>query len=339
MIRGCESKISDIRRCGAEARVSAKALRLYEESGLINPGRSAAGWRIYDPAAIDRAMEIIAYRALGMSLSTIADLLARDAAHRNRVMARHKSDLETKRRALDETLGTMDRSCSAKASKTMVEATTPLVELALPWPWDGERLALRKLPPLSFITGPLGSGKTRLATRLAKVIPGGRFLDLDRSGSAERPISDGALGAPLERLRMIGATITPSLEALVKAICSDPAAPLVIDMVEQHLDHSTQEALIAWLRERSAPARPLVLMTRSSAILDLAKMHSGEMTIYCPANHSLPLIVNTDPTCPGREAVETCLASPVVRARTEGVIAVRGPQTVGPINDSRETFC
>ena len=29
--------------------VSAKALRLYEQHGLITPSRSAAGWRVYGP--------------------------------------------------------------------------------------------------------------------------------------------------------------------------------------------------------------------------------------------------------------------------------------------------
>jgi hypothetical protein len=62
-------------------------------------------------------------------------------------------------------------------------------------------------------------------------------------------------------------------------------------------------------------------MTRSSVMLDLALAESGETIIYCPANHSPPLIVHPDPLCPGYEAVATCLATPEVRARTAGVIA------------------
>jgi DNA-binding transcriptional MerR regulator len=38
--------------------VSAKALRLYEQHGLINPGRTAAGWRAYGPEVMARAAEI-----------------------------------------------------------------------------------------------------------------------------------------------------------------------------------------------------------------------------------------------------------------------------------------
>ena len=48
--------------------VSAKALRLYEQRGLLAPLRSAAGWRAYGPDEMSRAREIVALRALGFSL-------------------------------------------------------------------------------------------------------------------------------------------------------------------------------------------------------------------------------------------------------------------------------
>ena len=44
--------------------VSAKALRLYEQHGLIIPGRTAAGWRAYGPDEMARAAEIVTLRAL-----------------------------------------------------------------------------------------------------------------------------------------------------------------------------------------------------------------------------------------------------------------------------------
>jgi len=88
-------------------------------------------------------------------------------------------------------------------------------------------------------------------------------------------------------------------------------------MVEQGLDHATQQALISYLRRRARRgARPLFLMTRSSAILDLAATGPDEAIILCPANHSPPTRVAPYPGAPGYEAVATCLASPEVRART-----------------------
>jgi hypothetical protein len=99
---------------------------------------------------------------------------------------------------------------------------------------------------------------------------------------------------------------------------------VVVDMVEQGLDHATQETLIEHLRQRpKAQARPLFLMTRSSAILDLAAIGQDEAILLCPANHSPPTRVASYPGAPGWEAVATCLASPQVRARTAGVIAWR----------------
>jgi hypothetical protein len=45
--------------------VSAKALRLYEQHGLIKPIRTAAGWRSYGASEMARAAEIATLRALG----------------------------------------------------------------------------------------------------------------------------------------------------------------------------------------------------------------------------------------------------------------------------------
>ena len=106
---------------------------------------------------------------------------------------------------------------------------------------------------------------------------------------------------------------------------SKPKGPafLVIDMLEQGLDEPTQKALIARLRARGPEGRPLFFLTRSCAILDLSTVGADEGIILCPANHSPPMRVAPYPGAPGYDSVATCLASPEVRARTEGVIAWR----------------
>ena len=119
-----------------------------------------------------------------------------------------------------------------------------------------------------------------------------------------------------------GAVASEALIALLIGLEAEGTAVVVVDMVEQGLDEPTQEALIAHLRQRvKAGARPLFLMTRSSAILDLAAIDADEAILLCPANHSPPTRVAPHPGAPGYEAVATCLASPEVRARTAGVIA------------------
>jgi hypothetical protein len=178
--------------------------------------------------------------------------------------------------------------------------------------------------PLNYITGPLFSGKTKLAQRIAESLPNAAFVGLDRLAngcSASRARVDRALVWLVED----GATPSDALLALLARLEADELGILVIDMIEQGLDEATQQALIAHLRRRGADGRPLFLLTRSNAILDLASVGVHESIIYCPANHSVPMLVGAYPGAPGYEAVATCLASPDVRARTEGVIAWRPP--------------
>ncbi len=114
-----------------------------------------------------------------------------------------------------------------------------------------------------------------------------------------------------------GACVSEALIALLVRLEVEGPAVLVVDMVEQGLDQATQQALIAHLRQRAKDgARPLFLMTRSSAILDLAAIGPDEAIFFCPANHNPPTRVAPYPGSPGREAVATCLGSPEVRART-----------------------
>src|SRR5215207_3423509 len=74
--------------------VSAKALRLYEQRGLIAPIRTAAGWRAYGPAEMARAAEIAALRALGLSLAQLAQVLKGDPACLEPALAAHQAALE-----------------------------------------------------------------------------------------------------------------------------------------------------------------------------------------------------------------------------------------------------
>jgi DNA-binding transcriptional MerR regulator len=322
--------------------VSAKALRLYEQRGLVVPVRTASGWRTYGPAEMARAAEVAALRALGLSLAQVARVLRGDAERLEPALAAHEAALEGQMQSLAATIAKVRRlradlaqgqaPTAAELARLARPAEAVRVAFDLPWPWGGERFALRDIRALNYIIGPLGSGKTRLARAIAETLPGAAFLGLERAaddGAAARALleRDPALKVRVDRsltwLVEEGAAESASLIALLVALEGEGPCVLVVDMVEQGLDHASQEALMAHLRHRGAGARPLFLLTRSSAILDLAAMGSDETIILCPANHSPPTPVAPYPGAPGYEAVATCLASPAVRARTEGLVAWR----------------
>ncbi len=322
--------------------VSAKALRLYEQRGLIAPVRTEAGWRTYGPDQMARAGEIAALRNLGLSLAQVARVLNGDADGLEPALAAHQARLERRQQAIQATIDEVGRLRAELAAggspgpgalaKILEPAGDHRVAFNLPWPWGGEHFELRDIRALNYIIGPLGSGKTRLAKRIAEALPDAGFLGLERlddDGAAARALlaADQALRLRVDHaidwLVEDGAAMSQFLMTLLAGLEAKNPDILVVDMLEQGLDKATQQALIAHLRRRGPDARPLFFLTRSSAILDLDAVGAGEAIILCPANHSPPTRVKPYPGATGYEAVATCLASPEVRARTAGVVAWR----------------
>jgi protein phosphatase len=71
-----------------EAGLTAKALRLYDEMGLIAPAAvdAATGYRYYRPDQLERARLVASLRLVGMPLARIREVadLPREAAARDR---------------------------------------------------------------------------------------------------------------------------------------------------------------------------------------------------------------------------------------------------------------
>ncbi|WIJ25666.1 MerR family transcriptional regulator [Devosia sp. RR2S18] len=323
--------------------VSTKALRLYEQRGLLSPVRTASGWRTYGPDEVARIAEIKTLRSLGLSLAAIERLLAGDGSDLAQALALHQERLEEEVRrttgaiaAVRHIRAELAQGRTARVGELLhAVAPSPPASLAieLPWPWGGERFELREIRAVNYIIGPLGSGKTRLAIKLAEAMPGAQFLALDRLEIAPGLVQARLESDPSLQLRVNaaqtwlideGAAPSPALTALLLELEAASSAPLVIDMVEQDLGRETQSALAAYLRRRPTTARPLFVMTRSSLILDLEEVGPNETIILCPPNHSPPTIVLPCSGAPGYETVASCLATPEVRLRTAGVRVV-GP--------------
>jgi DNA-binding transcriptional MerR regulator len=78
------------------SRLSLKALRLYDERGVLVPSRvdRASGYRYYDTAQLDQARLVVMMRELQLPLKAVKELLAGDPADAAKRIAEHWRDAE-----------------------------------------------------------------------------------------------------------------------------------------------------------------------------------------------------------------------------------------------------
>ncbi len=314
--------------------VSVKALRLYEEKGLLRPMRTDAGYRRYSVDDLRAGQEIVALRSLGLSLTQIAGVLNSNPAVTDQALAVRETELGVQFAALQKASERIRHLRHGLAQEPghrpryLADTRCPksvTVAFKLPWPWDGEQFILAALAPLTYLVGPLGSGKTRLALQLSKTLPNALWLGLQRFDdlhSFERKLNltpDEILRVEshLECLRKQGAVDIEPLRLLMVALeASGGHQPLVIEMIEEGLSRPSQEALVPLLRHLlRTRAGPVIAMTRSSSVLALASVGPDEAILYCPPNHSVPFVVLPFAGSAGYEAVSLALATPEARKR------------------------
>jgi DNA-binding transcriptional MerR regulator len=111
-----------IQEVATEVGLTTRAIRYYEEMGLLRPAaRSEGDYRLYDASDLDRLRFIKALRDdAGFSLAEIGQLLEDELARRTaRVRFRAADDVAERRAIVTETLDRVDRQIATLRAKSM----------------------------------------------------------------------------------------------------------------------------------------------------------------------------------------------------------------------------
>jgi len=83
---------------------SLKALRLYEQLGMLKPPRTQAGWRVYGEPEIERLHAILSLKQLGLPLARIAELFKSGPVDLGALLSVQEEMIRESRREADHAL-------------------------------------------------------------------------------------------------------------------------------------------------------------------------------------------------------------------------------------------
>ena len=104
------SKLYRVQEFAELAGVTVKALHHYDRLGLLKPGRTDAGHRLYAPRDLERVEQIVALKFLGLPLKQIKVLLDRDTLPLPDTLRLQRQVLEEKRRRLDRAISAIQNA-------------------------------------------------------------------------------------------------------------------------------------------------------------------------------------------------------------------------------------
>jgi DNA-binding transcriptional MerR regulator len=113
-----------VREFAELAGVTVRALHHYDRLGLLRPGRTDAGYRMYGIRDLERLEQVVALKFLGIPLKQIKLLLDQDVRELSEVLKSQRRALEEKRRWLDLAIGAIrdaERETDAVALKKIIE--------------------------------------------------------------------------------------------------------------------------------------------------------------------------------------------------------------------------
>lgn len=108
--------------------LTVRALRVYERHGLVRPGRTAAGWRVYGPEELARLHQVTALKRLGLTLAQIAALLRGRGVDLERLLAAQEENLVERKTRIDKALLLVKRA-RARLARGETLPADDLVEL------------------------------------------------------------------------------------------------------------------------------------------------------------------------------------------------------------------
>ncbi|QHG68546.1 MerR family transcriptional regulator [Ensifer adhaerens] len=94
--------------CADRLGLTIRALKVYEDRGLITPRRTEKKWRLYGAVEIARLTEIMALRRLGLSLTRITEMLAGTAPALGQTLAVQQSAFLDLRDRVEHSLSLID---------------------------------------------------------------------------------------------------------------------------------------------------------------------------------------------------------------------------------------
>jgi DNA-binding transcriptional MerR regulator len=152
------------------SRLSLKALRLYDERGVLVPSRvhQASGYRYYDTAQLDQARLVVMMRQLQLPLAAIKELLACDPADAATRIAEHWRGAEAAHDARRDLADYLVNRLSGKRSVMYEVATRAMPQRSLlclkrnvdergMWAFGKEFIAILRERPLPKIEGREGA--------------------------------------------------------------------------------------------------------------------------------------------------------------------------------------
>jgi DNA-binding transcriptional MerR regulator len=152
------------------SRLSVKALRLYDELGVLVPARvdEASGYRYYDVAQLEAARLVAMLRQLELPLAEIKELLARDPVDAAERIAAHWREVESVHDARRELADYLVNRLSGKRSVMYEVATREIPERSMlglkrnvdeqgAWALGKEFIAILRERPLPKMEGREGA--------------------------------------------------------------------------------------------------------------------------------------------------------------------------------------